>query len=326
MKNKHRIEGIEKLLFIILLVLSLAVYACGGGGGGSSSGIAYNGITTQATITDDNATEVTTGAYLGGVIGTSVGIIGSVQETKTNHPPLLFLLTRTLEKSIRRIDMHAPPSVVESGTVSTESGTEQGSCGGSATYSYRADDVTGEVSGTYTFNNYCEDGVILDGSTGFSATVDLSTDELTDYASTFDRFSVTIEDDSFTIDGDVTYFFPSSTSFTATIEMRIRDGASGDVLWLNNYEMSFTEGDSYDQLSVSGRYYDPDYGYVNLSTSSTTPLRFYSGYYPSQGVMFCAGKNSAARFTALSSTTFKVEADTDGDGSYDDWASGTLEW
>jgi len=80
----------------------------------------------------------------------------------------------------------------------------------------------------------------------------------------------------------------------------------------------------------SGRYYDPDEGYVVVSTEEAFVI--YDGDdWPLQGVLVITGDTGSeggrtkARLTVLTSTTFRVEADTDVDGSYD-WDSGVLDW
>ena len=94
--------------------------------------------------------------------------------------------------------------------------------------------------------------------------------------------------------------------------------------------MNLTAGIDYLEFEVSGYYYDPDYGYVVISTS--IPFVIYVGDYgPSVGVLVItgntgiAGGSTKARFLALSSMTYQVEADTNGDGTYD-WNSGILYW
>jgi hypothetical protein len=92
-----------------------------------------------------------------------------------------------------------------------------------------------------------------------------------------------------------------------------------------------SEGTGYVEVEIiSGRYYDPDYGYVEVYTEG--PLRIDDGDdWPSDGVLVVtgdtgiAGGSTMARLTALSSTTYQVEADTNGDGTYD-WDSGVLYW
>jgi uncharacterized protein (DUF2141 family) len=91
-----------------------------------------------------------------------------------------------------------------------------------------------------------------------------------------------------------------------------------------------TKASGYTDFTISGLYYDPDHGYVTVST--TTPFRLYAvNSNPSQGVLIIdgrtgiAGGSTKARLTAISAGTYRVEADTNGDGSYD-WNSGTLNW
>ena len=94
--------------------------------------------------------------------------------------------------------------------------------------------------------------------------------------------------------------------------------------------MTLTEESSYVNVEVSGKYYDSDYGYVTITT--LTPLCiYYNDSFPSDGVFVITGDtgigggSTKAQLTVLSSTTYQVEADTNGDGTYD-WNSGVLDW
>jgi hypothetical protein len=335
MKSRLSIRGIGKLFFTTLLPVLLSMYGCGGGGGdggGASSGTTgttYSGITTQATIDQTNATDIATGAYTGGKIGGSVGSFGAVQETKIDRPRYLQL-TQAIEKAIRQIDVHAPPGVVESGAIVSESDSIPGDCGGTASYTIQVNDATGEFSGNINFNSYCSEGATLNGAATFSGTINIVTEELTQFTLTFDSLTATLGADSFTINGTFDLTSQSPTSFTATMEMRLRDNSTGKVYWVNNFNMPVSVGSDYIQFEVSGRFYDPDYGYVEISTP--TPFRIDSGQdWPSQGVMIFTGKtgiaagSTKARLTVNSATTFVVDADTNGDGTYD-WTSGNLNW
>ncbi|MDO8786088.1 MAG: hypothetical protein Q7J12_07715 [Syntrophales bacterium] len=332
MRSQLRIRGIGQLFFIILLPVLLSMYGCGGGGGdggGASSGITYSGITTQATINQANATNIAEGAYEGGQVGGSVGSFGAVQETKIDRPRCLQL-TQAIEKAIRQIDVHAPPRVVASGATASESGSIPGSCGGTASYAVQADDTTGAFSGNITFNNFCSEGTIINGAAAFSGTININTEQLSQFTLTFQSITATSGADSFTLDGTLTFIFQGSTSFTATMEMRLRDNSTGKVYRVNNFVMTVSVASDYVQFGLSGRFYDPDYGYVDISTS--TPFRINSGQnWPSQGVMILTGKtgiaggSTKARLTVNSATTFVVDADTNGDDIYD-WTSGNQNW
>ena len=115
-----------------------------------------------------------------------------------------------------------------------------------------------------------------------------------------------------------------------TMTMLLKDNNTKKVYKVKDYIMTLTEEVDYVDVEISGTYYDPDYGYVTVAT--TTPLRIYWGdTYPSAGVLVVtgntgtAGGSTKARLTALSSTTYQVDADTNGDGIYD-WNSGVLNW
>lgn len=333
MRSRLRIRGIGKLFFIFITTsFLLSMYGCGGGGGdggGASSGITYSGITSQATIDQTNATNIAEGAYEGGQIGGSVGSLGAVQETKIDRPRCLQL-TQAIEKAIRQIDVHAPPRVVASGATASESGTIPGACGGNASYTVQADDTTGAFSGNFTFNNFCSEGTTLNGAATISGTININTEQLTQFTLTFQSLTGTIGTDSLTLNGTLKYIFQGSTSFTATMEMRLRDNSTGKVYWVNNFVMTVSVASDYVQFGLSGRFYDPDYGYVEISTP--TLFRIDSGQdWPSQGVMIFTGKtgiaggSTKARLTVNSATTFVVDADTNGDDIYD-WTSGNLNW
>ena len=114
------------------------------------------------------------------------------------------------------------------------------------------------------------------------------------------------------------------------MDILLRDNKTIKVCWVNNFSLTLSAGSNYVDFQVSGRYYHPDYGYVNISTP--TSFRIYSGsQWPSQGILILDGKtgiaggSTRAKLTVISSTNYQVEADTNGDGTYD-WNSGTLTW
>jgi len=311
----------------MLLIIFLSMYACGGGGGGgggASSGVTYTGSTSQATIVQTNAVDIAKGAYTGGQTGAAAGSVGSVQEIEVNRPNYLQL-AQAMEEVIRQIDVYAPPGVVELGEIVSESDSIPGNCGGNASYAIQIDDTTGIFSGNMNFDNFCSEGTIVNGAATFSGIYNIAADRFDRFALTVQSLTLTLGADSFTLNGSLSYIFQSSTSATATMDIYQSHNATGKIYWVNNYVMAISAGSGYIQFGVSGRFYDPDYGYVDISTS--TSFRINSGQnWPSQGVMILTGKNGTkARLTVNSATTFVVEADADGNGSYE-WNSGNLNW
>ena len=146
----------------------------------------------------------------------------------------------------------------------------------------------------------------------------------------FDSLSIKTDGDSFTIDGSITYDNLYASPIDAHMDILMRDDSTGKVFWSHNYFLSITGGANYIDFYILGRYYDPDYGYVD--SESTTDFRIYDGdVWPSQGVLIIegetgiAGGSTMARLTAGPPGIYEVDADTNGDGTWD-WNSGQLNW
>ena len=126
--------------------------------------------------------------------------------------------------------------------------------------------------------------------------------------------------------------FDSTT--TVTMDMMVQDNYTSRICRVEGYQMIVTDHGTYAEVDFSGRFYDPDYGYVDLQTTSTFLVN-NSDEYPHSGVLVLTGETGTAggptraRLTALSSTTCQVQADTDGGGYYDgvdDYDSGVILW
>jgi len=110
---------------------------------------------------------------------------------------------------------------------------------------------------------------------------------------------------------------------TTTIELDcvLRDDATKVAYKIQNFNIALTNGSGYVDADISGRYYDPKQGYVDITTP--TPLRINaSDYWPSSGVFHGAGDNDAAAFTALSNTTYQLDIDSNDDGTPDATTTG----
>jgi hypothetical protein len=234
-----------------------------------------------------------------------------------------------MQEALLQIDLHAPPGVVEAGAIVTESGTIAGACGGTAQYAIQYDDATGNFSGSLGFLRYCSNGVILSGSATFSGKVDVNTGDFQNLTLSFNNITSTSGSDSFTVNGSLVYSYQAS-SVSVTMTILLLDNTTGKVFWINPYHMTLSIGSNYVDFQVSGKYYHPDYGYVNISTP--TAFRIYSSsVWPIQGVLILDGKtnigggSTRARLTVISSNAYRVEADTNGDSAYE-WNSGSLSW
>ena len=108
---------------------------------------------------------------------------------------------------------------------------------------------------------------------------------------------------------------------TIKLDCLLRDNNTRLVYKTEKLVITLTAGVNYNDASISGRYYDPKYGYVDISTP--TPLRINgTDYWPSSGVLQAAGDNDSAEFTALSDTSYQLDIDTNDDGTTDITATG----
>ena len=192
------------------------------------------------------------------------------------------------------------------------------------------DGTTITFSGIMNFKAYCDSydtgGATWSGNMNVSGSM----------ASSGSSMNMLMEMDLFTISepsgtsysfrgnvyGNITY-----SSISLTMNYFMRDDTSGKVYKLEDYSMTLTViSMDTDYLTFSGRYYDPNYGYVVLSTSSS--LVVYSGNaYPSSGELIIEGaEGTGIRLIFLDASSFQVDVETSGDGLYDDFTSGTQLW
>jgi chitodextrinase len=169
----------------------------------------------------------------------------------------------------------------------------------------------------------------MSGVVEFSGKADISTGDILTCSFSFNNLSGSSESDAFTLNGSISYDITVSPN-RVTMNMLLQITSTGKVYWIKDYEMTVTDGADYVTFEASGYYYDPDYGYGNLSTDTpiVTPN---DSSWPFDGVLVItgdtgdAGGSTKARLTAISSSTYQLAADTNGDGSFD-WDSGVLYW
>ena len=330
--SKSNVFQFISLMCIITLGLITNI-GCSGGGGDStpaSTSIIYTGITTQADVTDNNAQTLSAGALEGGRTGSAFSGTGAV-ETSKNENPISFRtlkVTQALEDALLQVDLSFVSGGPIIGATQSESGSISGTCGGTASYNIQYNDQTGVFSGSFNFSSYCNGGVTFSGSANFSGFFDLSDPN----NPIFEAFTFTfanLSDGSSTLNGTIEIDF-SSSPIIVTFDALLKDNTTQKVYWVRDYDMYITEGvdgtGNYVDLEIiSGTYYDPDYGYITVET--TTPIRAYEiNEWPSSGVMVVTGNNNnKIRLSAIDETQCQIDADLDGNGSYE-WGPVVKNW
>jgi hypothetical protein len=323
----------------------IMIISCGGGGDGTAPApgpppITYTGLTTQASIdTGDKAKALAAGAYGAGQAGSAFSAIGAVA-TGTDENTISFRtlkVTQTLKDALLQIDLSSVSGGPVIGATQSESGSISGPCGGTASYTIKVDDQTGVFSGSLNFSSYCDGGVTISGTTDFSGTLDLSDPNNPTFETVTLSFT-NLTEGSATLSGTIVVDL-SSSPIIVTFNARLKDNSTGKVYKVENYMMEITLGpdldfdgdpDYVDVEISSGKYYDPDYGYVDVLTLA--PFRINDGdEYPSSGILLVTGEigiggnNTEAQLEALDADTCQITADTDGDLVYD-YDSGVINW
>lgn len=321
-------------LFLIVLPLALLL-SCGGGGGdastATSTSLSYSGSTESAVIAPANAVDITTGAFNGGMSGTLfnnfAALTGQADPAPTRRPSPVITAT-ILEDAVYDFYALSPPPANQRAVV-TEQQTIDGGCGGQATGQLQVDDVTGAFSGNLTFSDYCDSEATLNGNANFSGTINLTNSTFEAIFLNFDYLVTTYPTtESYVFDGSIA-ITPQPSGFVLDMDMLLK-GDADEVFWVNDYSIAVTDLGSSLSMELSGKFFDPSSGYVTLSTLEAIVVNAFDGT-PTAGVLLAAGKNGAAggatraRLTCLASGEFQVEADTDGDGTFD-WQSVIFSW
>lgn len=312
-----------------LLAASLAVFfsACGGGGGGGGvtqvdqAAAAYKGVATAAAVTPANAESLALGGFTGGKIGSTVGSLapsGQPAAATAEGDDRLRRLTQVIKKSIRRMEMPRSPAPAHAAAPKrAEQFQVPGPDGGYASVTLNINDSTGGFSGTIAYQGYTSQGIVLSGTADVAGTYDSNHQNFSRFTLSFTALSMRIGTSEITLIGTLSWgnnFIDFSE--TLTMNMVLVDGADARTYWYRNYEQVTRFSDTSLTQTCSGRYYDPDHGYVDLTTG--TPLvTDYANAWPSQGALEFAGKDR--RWVRLTFLSFRlvIAADTDGDGTGD---------
>lgn len=297
----------SRLFSKLTMILAFSVLtACGGGGGGSS--ITYTGSKSPAVISTTNAKTLVVGAVDGSESGVILGLKSEGQDNQSS--PTILDMSKILSDSVNQIDSSDTLTARAAKTVN-DSGSS-----GCFSYNFNIDDVTGSFNGTFTYSSCTEGGTTISGTMNVSGTIELSTSLITQITFSTNSLTVSSGSESFTMAGTISMSV-SGSSFTMTVDFLLQNNATNIVVWLENVSFTATDNFSYLEFSISGRFYHPDHGYVDIVTN--LPIRInYSDLNPYDGQITVNGAvGSSARMTMTSNTHYTLEIDEDGDSIYE---------
>ena len=127
---------------------------------------------------------------------------------------------------------------------------------------------------------------------------------------TMTAISITSGSDTARMDGTISFDSTSAATSVVTMNMKVKEAGSDDVFWMENYVLTIAVVSGGEDLTMSGRFYHPSHGYVDI----TTPTAFHytsASQYPHSGVMVASGSNgSTATLTSLSTTEYQIDINT----------------
>jgi hypothetical protein len=284
--------------------------------------IGFIGISSQAAIKSTNAENLVSSAFIGGA--TDVQPIRSllnrsvISTQASTFRPLKF--SQLIIGSLRKVELDQFDVVHSQSDVMTKNGKFTGDCGGSFSYTLEFDNESQRLNGDILFEDYCDDGILISGQTDVDGYFDMLTGDFIAANLLFDNLG----DEYFTFEGEISIDF-SDVPIKVILAAYSTDNQTGNVCWLDEYNIALTERIGRIEFSIFGTFYHPEYGFVVLTTSD--PFIVHEGDdWPSSGQLNILGENATtAQLTAIDHLHTGIAADTDGDGLLD-WESGLLNW
>ena len=314
----------------VLSVLMMANCGESKSGGGSP----YKGISTPAVITLQNARTLSEAAIQGWVfIPPPLRPVNS-NNSAPNKAITVFIpknIPESIYKTIKNnfiAKLSKPQSLAPAtrAPVTTSESFNDSYGIGSMWISQTFDNVTGNFSGSVTFNNYHplpNPNDYLNGTLYVSGTFDINNTEIQSFSISSKSISgvlngVSISLISFSCSANIVSYYPIFSG-DLSFSFYLQNDNTGKVLWYNNYAIHASKVSStVIELNITGTFYHPDYGYITLTTPYND-IEFYSNYgEPKSGIILATGANNTnIKTTFISNTTYRIEVCDDGDGLYE---------
>lgn len=323
---------IRRFCYAIGSLLILLACGCGARSQGQTNNFvdpasSFTGVSSAALVTSGNAEDLAMGGFYGASTGGSIGALGKRVTKSTVRAAGIPAreLVQNLKLAARRLAIPLNPEELRKRPTAGEGGKGlkrpatfdvTGSSGGVASYSLDIDDSTGGFTGNVDFKSFASGSTTLNGSSALQGSLDASRQGISQLTLSFTSLNMT-QGYQYLLVGTISWAFDSSkSSETMDMNMVLKEVASSKTYWFKNYRVATTYGSSSLTQSVTGRYYDHDFGFVDLSTGNEVVVD-YGAQWPRQGTLTSSASGRWVKLTFLA-TTYRLQADTDRDG-LEDW-------
>ncbi len=324
------------ILLLFILGSFFMISSCGGGGGGSGpgpepgpTGILYNGLTTQAFITADNANKIFDVIWNGGPSTSSGGVVSlslaAPRGASSKNIKYTGLFTELKDRA--KSDFASFVARANNIVLKTDvNETEYGSVSGTLTITGSINPYTAIGVLYWTYANYNNgDGYTYDGTVTFNIDgFDITYGMITDGTMSFTSWTIKSANGNVSLSGSMRLQESlQSNSETLSVNMDGRDNNTSDTFRFENFVVAFY----YDNIlsptsgseSFSGLVYVGAYGYVNVTTSSLLVYSSTTQSCPDSGgpIILIGAGNSKGDVTSISTSYVKIEVDADGDAVFE---------
>ncbi|GFO60610.1 hypothetical protein GMST_29350 [Geomonas silvestris] len=328
------VTSLRCTLALFPLILGILISGCSGGGGGAQIGnlvdpaSSYQGRSSAAPVSAGTAESLAMGAFGGSVLGGEVGAIGRGKVTGKAAVRTLPMrqLVQALKLSTRRLAIPEQAAQLRKKQISRAKSAARessfvtyGDQGGTASHTLQVNDSNGTFYGTVNYTGFTLQGTTTNGSCDLLGSFDPSRQTLNSLTLSFKSLSLTTSNASYELTGNVgwTYTYASSSD-SISMNMVLKDASDGKTYWFKDYQIATVYGSQSLSQTVSGRYYDHDNGYLEISTPAALVAK-YDNLWPSEGTFRCAAANNNWVQLGFQSTTYRIDAETNGDG-ISDWS------
>lgn len=323
MTNKSKVIVFHATLVLFVLFL---VGGCGSSNSEGTNGvvISYKGATTPAVVTEDNAEILAVDGFAGSTMAAYISIPTKKQFSSDRpitakvgtHPAFLF--AQRLKQSIRKIDItHAFKRDRTNASGRTIRYQIPGDAGGTADFSFIINDSTGSFSGTIVYSDYSSMGIVINGKADVTGSMSVDGGTVSTLAMSLTSLTIDFNDSIISLIGRLSWKFNDvSYAETLSMDLTITDHETEKTYWYNNYKILTAYSSSTSNQTMSGRYYDHDYGYVDVSTCLSISSSMGYGWPEGGCLMFNGSLNTWVMLTFFEDS-YQIEADTDGDGQSD---------
>lgn len=284
---------------------ALMIAACGGGDG--SSGPTYNGVRTQAILTQQNDKDFAETSFGDSGVGNA---FASAESNQSGGSSL-----QNMVQNFRNITNNIEPANLNSDlslTAEAINETTNGTCGGTQVISGDANQTTGVFSGSIVFNNYCDADGTVNGSVTFNGSI-APDGSVSSMSMHFNSLSFVSQGGSMVMNGTATVSSSGSTD-TIVMTMDFQD-STNQIYRIENLSiqstMVFASPSSYESVIFSGRVYHPEHGYVTLETLSPV-ITDVGATSPRSGTVVMHGANSKSTFTVFDTNNYTLTVETNG--------------